>query len=98
MENKITISELNPGEGLLVWDNDQSTVIASIHNTEPAKDVDLTARIIDLVEDEYNSTNVKILQSVHIEGYEDNIDFEVGGVEDGDEMVRNLRITRIGVY
>ncbi len=101
MENKITISELNPSQGLLVWDDEQNLVIGVITSTginHSEKNEDLSSRIIDMVEDEYNAENVKILTDVHINGIEDDVFFDVETLEDDDTMIRKLRITKIGVY
>lgn len=100
MENKVTAIFGSEGQGFLLWDDDQSLVIGVISNGGKTSDdaVDITAKIIDMVEDEFNAEEVKVLTNIHIEGFEDKIAIEVSTTEDGDESFRRLAITRTGIY
>jgi len=100
MENKVTAIFGSEGQGFLLWDDDQSLVIGVISNGGKTSDdaVDITAKIIDMVEDEFNAEEVKVLTNIHIEGFEDKVSIEVNTLEDGEECSRNLCITRTGIY
>ncbi len=97
---KVTAIFDNPGQGFLLWDDDQSSIICVIANEGKTSNdaVDITHKISDAVEDEYNAQDVKVLTNIHIEGFEDTVSIEVNTLEDGEECSRNLCITRTGIY
>lgn len=101
MKNKKVIAPFEfSGQGFLLWDDDNSIVIGVIGNfgQTSKKPVDITAKIIDMVEDEYGAEDVKILKSVKIKGFEEKVSIEVETNENGEEMLRRLSITKTGIY
>ena len=58
--------------------------------------MDITSKIINMVEEEYNAVKVKVLTNVHIDVFEVGIQIE--DEEEGEKQARNLRITKTAIY
>jgi hypothetical protein len=97
---KITAIFESQHTGYILWDDNNNYVIGVITNygQKSDKPVDITDKIINMVEDEYGAEDVKILKSVKIKGYEDKVFIEVETNENGEECLRKLSITRTGIY
>lgn len=98
-KNKIT-AQFQKAQCISVWDDELSELICVIGNSDNKEEkVDISDKVIDLVQDHFVCEKVKLLENAHIEGFEDSVSFDVETKEDGGQKgIRKINLSMISVY